>query len=217
MRDDSRGIAFDLTLLPSREAVLHGEGGFSRKSADGAAASQYYSLPRLATEGTLRDGGRAWQVRGESWMDHEFTSSLLSARQVGWDWFSLRLRDGRDLMLFVLRKADGGEDFRSGTLVAASGAARGLGATEWALRPTGRWRSAASGAEYPSGWTLEMPGEGLRIRIAPDLPDQENRGVLGGGISYWEGSVTASTAEGQDIGRGYAELTGYAKDARPPM
>ena len=40
-------------------------------------------------------------------MDHEFGTSFLEPEQIGWDWFSLQLDDGRDLMIFQLRRADG--------------------------------------------------------------------------------------------------------------
>ncbi len=43
-------------------------------------------------------------------MDHEFSSSQLGAGQVGWDWLSLQLFDGRELMAYRLRFQDGSTD-----------------------------------------------------------------------------------------------------------
>ena len=40
------------------------------------------------------------RVQGTSWFDHEFGSNQLTSNQVGWDWFSLHLSDGHDLMIY---------------------------------------------------------------------------------------------------------------------
>jgi predicted secreted hydrolase len=145
-------------------------------------------------------------------MDKEFGTSQLTADQVGWDWFSLQLDDGRDLMLYVLRDRDGGIDHASGTLVEPDGSARSLRDDDFRLEAVATWRSPASGTTYPSGWRLELPGEGLRLRVEPELADQENVVRLARELAYWEGAVRAVGEDGARLGRGYVELTGYAGD-----
>ena len=50
-------------------------------------------------------------------MDHEFSTSALSQGQVGWDWFSIQLDDGRELMVYTIRRADGSVNaYPKGTL-----------------------------------------------------------------------------------------------------
>ena len=62
--------------------------------------------------------GERFAVTGDSWMDHEFGTSFLEKHQQGWDWFSIQLADGADLMMFQMRRADGSLDPQSsGTLV----------------------------------------------------------------------------------------------------
>ena len=57
-------------------------------------------------------------MTGMSWMDHEFGSNQLQDTQVGWDWFSVQLNNGLDLMIYQLRHSDGRVDPNSsGTLV----------------------------------------------------------------------------------------------------
>jgi predicted secreted hydrolase len=154
-------------------------------------------------------------------MDKEFSSSQLTESQVGWDWFSLQLRDGRELMLYVLRRKDGAADFRHATLVSAEGEARYLDSGEWSVRVLDSGESDETGAVYPSRWTIEVsgeiPAEGLMLDVRPELPNQENRSGLPGGVYYWEGAVTISSPAGEELGQGYVELTGYGEENKPPV
>lgn len=215
LRDDRLGIALDLDLQPTRPRVFHGTGGFSPKSADGEAASLYYTHTRLATAGTVRAAGETLRVVGSSWLDREIFTGTLGAGQVGWDWFALRLDDGRDLMLYRLRDAEGGTDFARGTLVEADGVIDLTGA-DWRLDASGSWRSPATDAEYPSGWRLALPGHGLDLQVVPVLAGQENVSVRSG-LHYWEGAVEVVGSDGRRVGEGYVELTGYGRGNRPPI
>jgi predicted secreted hydrolase len=215
VEDRARGFGYRLAATPERPLVFQGPGGFSRKADVEGFASLYYSVTRLATEGTLTLSGRTWKVRGRSWMDREFGSSQLGPSQVGWDWFALQLAGGRDLTLYLLRRADGSVDFARGTLVEPDGVVRWLGAADFAVRATRTWTSAATRSEYPSAWRVEIPGARLAFDVESLLGDQENRAAASG-VSYWEGAVRVREA-GRDLGEGYVELTGYGKGSRPPI
>jgi predicted secreted hydrolase len=209
LRASKDDISLDLILRDLKGPVLQGDRGYSRKGPEPGNASYYYSLPRIATSGTVTVGGRTFKVDGLSWMDHEFSTSALGADQAGWDWFSLQLDNNTELMVFQLRRADGSADgFSSGTLIAPDGTTRTLGPDDFALQPTGRWRSPRTGATYPSGWTLTVPAADLRLTFTPLLADQE----MDVSYAYWEGAVKADgTMAGKPVsGSGYAELTGYA-------
>jgi predicted secreted hydrolase len=217
MRDDRVGIAFDLSTTPAKPRIFQGAGGFSRKSDAPGAASLYYSYTRLTTTGSVTIDGEPYRVRGESWMDKEFSSSQLTDDQVGWDWFSLQLDDGREIMLYELRNEDGKVDHGRGTVVSREAETRYLRFEDWKLRTTGRWRSPESGIEYPAGWVIELEGEASGFVLEPDVADQENRSRLAAGPSYWEGSVTVRDENGVVLGRGYVEMTGYGENNRPPI
>jgi predicted secreted hydrolase len=150
-------------------------------------------------------------------MDHEFGTTFLEASQVGWDWFSLQLDDGSDLMLFQLRRADGASDPHSaGTWVDAAGVATPLGAGEFTLVPGRRWSSPSSDAVYPVQWRVEVPGRAAHLDISAVVDAQELNTPASTGVTYWEGAVTVSGQVGGRAvsGRGYLEMTGYAG---PPM
>jgi predicted secreted hydrolase len=196
-----------LQLTPTLAPVAQGDGGLSRKSAEPGTASYYYSLPRIDARGTVRDaGGRSHTVRGLAWLDREWSTSALSADQVGWDWFSLQLRDGRALMVYQLRRRDGAPDpFSYGALIAADGSSRRLSAAQVELLPEVFWKSP-TGARYPIRWRLRIPSAAIDWRIDAALPQQ----WFNGSFRYWEGAVgVTATAGAAALGSGYLEMTGY--------
>lgn len=205
-------FAIDLLLAEDRPPVLHGDRGFSQKGSSPGNATHYYSLTRMPTEGFLTVDGERYAVRGDSWMDHEFGTSFLERQQQGWDWFSIQLADGTDLMMFQMRRTDGSLDPNSsGTLVRRGQPNARLGAKDFTLTPGRLWTSDQSGAKYPVEWRVSIPGDALDLRITPMIDGQELMGPRSG-VSYWEGAIEVEgTRAGQPVkGRGYLEMTGYA-------
>lgn len=209
--------SLEVTLSPERPPVPNGDRGLSRKGPGKGNANYYYSIPRLKTRGVLRERGRARPVAGTTWMDHEWGTSELAPDQKGWDWFSLRLSDGRDLMLYVLRDEKGRPTpYSSGTLVEPDGTARRLAPRDFRVRAFSTWVSPRSKGRYPSGWELSLPEAGLSLRVEPLVKDQELITSGSTGVTYWEGIVRANgRSRGRSVsGEGYVELTGYAPGSR---
>ena len=165
-RDPERGIGLELELRPESELVRHGDRGYSRKGEDEGNASVYLSWTRLQVVGELEVGGAPVTVKGAAWFDHEWGTSQLGAEVAGWDWFSLRLDDGRDLMVYRLRRSDGEADLRSsGTLVEADGTLERLGRDDVGIDVLQRWRSVATGGRYPTRWRLRVPAGGIDLEV----------------------------------------------------
>jgi predicted secreted hydrolase len=202
---------FHLRVKLSRlkNPVFQGIEGYSQKGPEPGNASYYYSQTRLATSGTVQTPDGVFQVEGMSWMDHEFSTSALSEGQVGWDWFSIQLDNGTDLMVFQLRREDGSIDpFSSGTLVSPNGENTTLSKEDFTIQPLDTWQSPETQAEYPSRWRIELRELNLTLEVTPLMPDQE----MNLSYAYWEGAVEISgQLEDQQVyGFGYVELTGYA-------
>lgn len=200
------GFSVDFALEQVKPPALQGNSGLSPKSAEVGNASYYYSLSRLATEGTITVDGEGFEVTGSSWMDHEFSTSALGGNAQGWDWFGLQFDDGRDLMVGKIRLSDGGrEPAFGGLMIEADGTTRYLRAEDFEITPTSEWRSPHTNAIYPAGWTITIDDgmDNLEFTVTPLQPDQE---LHSGAIAYWEGAVSLS---GDVTGYGYAELTGY--------
>lgn len=203
---------FTLTLTPTKPLVRFGEAGYSRKGAAPTAASYYLTFPRLAVAGTLTlDAATPLAVTGQAWMDHEYSSSQLDENQVGWDWLSAQLHDGRELMFYALRRLDGSLDPAS-TLTWID---RGGRATQALYRwePLNTWKSPHTGATYPQRIRLTTTdpatGSPFTLLVVPFHPDQELGGSLGG-VTYWEGACRVLAADGEtELGSAYLELTGY--------
>lgn len=206
--DGEMGI--DLRLVADKPVLLQGDRGLSRKGPEPGNASYYYSVTRMGARGIVRVGGETLAVAGSAWMDREWSTSALGPGLAGWDWFAFQLDDGRDLMLYRLRRRDGSADALSaGTLVAADGTPRALAAADATIEVLEHWQSPRSGVRYPARWRVTVPAADLRLEVAPRLADQE----LIVGTRYWEGAVTIrGTAGGRAIGgEGYVELVGYGE------
>jgi len=198
---------FDLTLelAPASPVVLQGNQGLSQKSAEPGNASYYYSIPRLQASGQLQLNGETLIVQGTAWLDREWSTSALGPDQTGWDWFSLQLEDGRNLMYYQLRRTDGSTDLHSsGSLSDSRGLQRRLKPTDVSLTPLAHWN--AGDRRYPVDWHMQVLGEAHPWRVRALLEDQEMRLS----VRYWEGAVEViDDVTGDRLGHGYLEMAGY--------
>ena len=207
---EEQDVALDLRLRSEKPIVLHGRNGLSQKGAATGQASYYYSLTRLRSDGVIRLGDEEFQVQGLSWMDREWSTSVLSEAFQGWDWFAIQLTDGQELVVYQIRQQSGDiHPLSSGTLVAADGTPQALTSADFQIEVLRTWRSPADGTVYPAKWRLRIPGEAIELTITPYMADQEMHTL----IRYWEGAVRAQgTAQGRSLaGDGYVELTGYGE------
>jgi predicted secreted hydrolase len=205
-RDDDFGL--DLRLEPGRPPVFQGDDGYSAKGPEAGNASLYYSFTRMPAAGAVEVGGERYQVSGLAWLDREWSTSALGPGLAGWDWFSIQLDDGSDLMFYGLRREDGSMDTLSaGTLVEADGSLVRLDRESVGLRSGERWRSPVTGVRYPLQWTLEIPSLDLRLEVEPRIPNQE----MDLSVRYWEGAIRVrGERAGRPVrGSGYLEMTGY--------
>lgn len=197
--------AAHLSLSSLRPPMNVGGRGLIRFST---GFTYYYSLTDIATSGRLTLGSRTYPVVGTSWLDHQWGNWSWAASG-GWTWMALQLDNHTQLSVFDVRTPSG--DTRAASILRPD--ARLLTLHTVAFTPLGTWTSPHTGGQYPSGFTVTIPGVHARLRVLPTVKDQElwlptqHRG------SYWEGSATVSgTWQGHPVsGLAYTELTGYAK------
>jgi putative drug exporter of the RND superfamily len=202
------GLGLQLQLRALKPPALHdGDGWIDFGTAGG---SYYYSRTRLAAAGQLSLGGHMLQVSGEAWFDHQW-GDFIAVGGGGWDWFAVNLADGADLTLSLVRDRDGSYPLVYGTLVRPDGRTVHLAREAFTVSVLGSWTSPRTGARYPAGWRIDVPGEQLRITLTPTVADQELDTRASTGVVYWEGSqVVRAQRAGQPLGgEAYVELTGY--------
>jgi predicted secreted hydrolase len=209
-------VRLALELTPGKPMVVFGVDGVSRKGPGATAASHYLTFPRLRAAGTVTLGGVPRAVTGSAWMDHEWSSSQLGDGQIGWDWAALQLDDGRELMVYRMRRADGAIDpYSTLNWVARDGSLTTAAASEFSFEVIRRWTSPATAAEYPIEVEIVTrdpeSGGTRRLRLEPLAEHQELPGAIGG-VPYWEGACRIRDERGQVVGSAYLELTGYAGD-----
>jgi predicted secreted hydrolase len=214
LRGGDQDFGIELLLTPERKPVVHGQNGISQKAEGEGNASHYYSITRLNTAGKIFLKKKEIPVQGRSWMDHEFGSAQLREYQIGWDWFSIQLENGVDLMIYQIRHQDGKADpHSSGTIILQNGTYHHLPLKEFHVQSLDRWKSKKSAATYPSKWRIKVPAQGIELILVPTVKDQELITQESTRVTYWEGSVKVEGKyrETPIRGMGYVELTGYAK------
>ena len=208
------GFGIDLGLSARKPAALHDTDGWIDFGP--AGSSYYYSRTAMTAGGTLTVGGKSLKVEGEAWFDHQW-GDFIAVGGGGWDWFAVNLDDGTDLTLSLVRDADGSYPLVYGTLVDRDGRTRHLPRDAFDVEVTDHWTSPTTGAVYPAGWRVSVPGENLVVNLRPTVPDQELDTRASTGVVYWEGSqVVTAERDGQPIGgEAYVELTGYGPGGAP--
>lgn len=214
LRAISEDFSIELELTPAKPPVVHGENGVSQKAEGLGRASHYVSLTRLAASGTVDLLGTAYNVEGLAWMDHEFSTDSMGPGQTGWDWMSIQLDNGEELMLYRMRLKDGTADPNSsGTFVDRQGKAMHLDWSEITMTPSEPWLSPRTGGRYPLAWKVAVPRLGLDLECRVRFADQEVVSRRELSPTYWEGAVVYSGRKGgEEVGGvGYLEMTGYDK------
>jgi predicted secreted hydrolase len=111
-------------------------------------------------------------------------------------------------MAFRMRDAQGAAHWAAATLRTATGERSTFGPGDVTWRALRTWKSPRTGAGYPVEWQLQVGQAEYRIRPLMDDAELDSRGSTG--TVYWEGPVELVSPEGEVLGHGYLELTGYA-------
>jgi predicted secreted hydrolase len=212
---ETREFALNLSFTPTQPLLLQGDHGYSQKGPLQSEASYYYSEPQLRVSGSVSRpshptgrSGTPTSVSGVAWLDHEWSSTILSPDAAGWDWLGANLADGSALMAFKVRGRNGGSVWAHAVLRDASGKLTTFDPAQVDFVPQRTWRSPRTNTLYPVAETVKTGT--LTWQLEPLLDDQEMDARDSTGSAYWEGAVTLKRS-GANVGRGYLELTGYQK------
>jgi predicted secreted hydrolase len=216
-RSDS--FSLNLKLTPNSLPLIHGERGISKKSRiHKDVFSNYYSIPRLFSKGTLKLENEIITINsGNSWMDHEWSGdskkpSLISTSNNSWDWMCVMFDDGSDLVVFNYKHSSKDPIETFGTYRNAKGQV-------WNFENEGdvkfiesgkRWKSSKTDKLYPLSWVIEIPFLNMKIQSKPMMEDQEMDTRKTTLNIYWEGMIEVQNLNqnNKTFGKGYLELKG---------
>ncbi|MBL3655963.1 lipocalin family protein [Fulvivirga sediminis] len=207
MPDDH--LSLKLETKPAKPILLHNSTGYENYGE--YAEAGYYSYPRLEAKGQLFRYGKPIQLAGELWYDRQWNCIGVWQKQVAWEWFSVQLNNGQELMLYRLHHFGDNKDIYGGTFYGENGEQIDLKGTNISIEATEYWKSGHSKTSYPVSWEIKLPSLDVNLNIKAVLKDQE----LGLSFSpihkfyYWEGMCAASgTMDGVPIaGQSYVEMT----------
>lgn len=202
-------FSLQLDLTATKDVILQGDRGLSRKSQVSGNASYYYSYSRLATKGQLRLADSVYQVTGNSWFDREWSTSSLDTSQSGWDWFSLQFDTGEELMYYQLLDNDGQADSNSqGSWITEAGEKVTIDQRELQLTILKTWQ-APDGHDYPISWRMDHLTRNQSWIIQAAVADQ----FMNLAVQYWEGAVEIyDPTSMKRVGSGYLEMTRIESD-----
>jgi predicted secreted hydrolase len=173
-------------------------------------SSYYYSLPSLATSGTLTLGGKTSVVTGISWLDRQYGSWDWTQLH-RWTWMAIQLRNGESVNLWDLFSKQGEQHWatvlhRDGSESIVSVIPLASHATDFATSPT-------TGQRYAGQWTVEIPSLHTRLTVTatPDLQEIQAKTPLTPGINEAASTVTGTYQGTPVTGLAYVEQFGIWK------
>jgi predicted secreted hydrolase len=159
-------------------------------------------------------------------------NNLSSRRPDGWDWMAIQFDDNTEMGLSALHSNENVEFYRQtgpnppGTMTAPTNGvyidATGdyapvsgqIKVTEWIQSTIAHDQYMATNIWYPNKVEVTLdtdtvPENRRNFTLSP-IVDTGQQGFFAGGGQYSEGAVYIETQEGERIGRGFLESTGYA-------
>jgi predicted secreted hydrolase len=192
----------DLTLS-ARGPALYNNGTGLMPFLGGT--SYYYSLPSLASQGTLTANNHTYQVTGQSWLDRQWGTSDWSTTLQKWTWMALQLSNGDRVNLWDLF-AEGGE-LHYATVLRPDGTHELVAVNPLADGTSGFWTSPTTGKRYGTRWIVNIPALDASLTVVAQPQGQEVQ-EASGGIFEGAASVTGRYRGKPVTGQAYVEQLG---------
>ncbi len=171
LRARTRTTAANLRMRSLKPAALMGKGGYLHVPP--RSSHYYYSIPRMAVDGTITIDGDKRKVKGLGWLKHEW-GFMYTKKFAGWVWFGVQLSSGHDLEIAMI--FDKGWNMSKGSFAVVEepdGTVTKIPLRAMQVKQLGNiWRSPRTNTVYPTAWLLEIPGRGtLRLRAGVDAQE----------------------------------------------
>ena len=195
-----------LTMKGLKPPALMGKNGYLHVPP--RSSHYYYSIPRMATEGTLTIRGKEHKVTGLGWLKHEW-GFMYTDKVEGWVWFGVQLSSGEELEIALMFDRDWNLSPGSFAVVEEKdGSVTQIAVREMEVKELGdTWRSPRTGTVYPVTWMLEIPGRGSLV-LRTTAPAQE---MVVFPANLWAGGLEVDGFfDGEPVtGDCFAEFVGF--------
>lgn len=202
-------VSIDLELQPSKPMTVYGQHGLFGDALP--RKSSYCCYPRMKADGEIHTPSGTLSVSGDGWMDREFGQIGPDSTVAGWDWMAIQFDDDSELMLYWMLLRENSARKLRGALIDRAGQHQILTESDISLQPTEYWRSAQTGAKYPTCWSVLIPKERIDVEVRScfDEAEFDTRGSTS--IFYREGpaEVSGLQAEKRICGRAFMESVGH--------
>jgi predicted secreted hydrolase len=188
-------------LLSAQGPAMYNNGTGLIPFLDGT--SYYYSLPSVATQGTLKVNNRTYPVTGESWLDRQWGSWKQDTLQK-WTWMALQLSNGDRVNLWDMLATN--REFPYATVLRPDGTHEVVAVNPLADTTTDFWISPSSGKRYGTRWTVNIPALDASLTVVVQPRGQELQ--ASGGLYEGAATVTGRYRGKPVTGSAYAEQYG---------
>ncbi|WP_165546638.1 lipocalin-like domain-containing protein [Kribbella soli] len=165
--------------------------------------SYYYSLPSVASQGTLTVNNHTYQVTGESWLDRQWGTWDWSTAQK-WTWMAVQLSNGDRVNLWDIFAQ--GNEHSYATVLHPDGTHEVLAVNPLADTTSAFWTSPTTGKRYGTRWTVKIPALDASLTVVANPQGQEIQSF--GGIFEGAASVTGWYRDKRVAGQAYVEQLG---------
>lgn len=203
VKADTGDIQIDLSMKAHGHPLFNrGTGRFDMLGMD----VFQYSIPALATTGSIRIDGTGHSVTGVSWFDRQWQDQPLGPPRGRWTWMDLNLNNGWFVSLWDAVDRHGRTDSWV-TVVDDRGRHTVADLVPLAENSFDFWQSPRSGRRFPTRWLVKVPTLDLELEVTAKPKGQE---IIGALHARYEGAChVRGTVGGKPVsGRCYAEMMG---------
>ena len=205
-------VSFNLSTTATQAPILHNDSGYVFYG--NLADAGYYSFSRLQTRGEIIIQNDTIPVKGLLWYDRQWNCGSVSPMKISWDWLSVHLDDGSDLMLYQVHNPKTNTTVYGGTFKDSLQNVISIPNSAIRMEPKAFWKSPKTNKQYPMIWDIQIDNLNAQIQLQSLFPNQEltiQQGVQK--LSYWEGMCKVNgTIKGKNVkGNAYLEMTNKKK------
>lgn len=206
--DGSGKIALHLT----ESGPVMFNGGAGEFTGAGMHVHQY-SIPRIATTGTIVIEGKTYDVRGTSWFDRQWQQlANVPVDKLKWSWIGLTLDTGEAVGIWSC-PVNADSEPRGWATILHNDGSQSVICVDPSLGASGEWVSSTTKSRYPTDWKVSVPLVDAVLDVKPVPLEQEVVSKDAPMLSKYEGASRISgTWAGKAVtGFGCVELVGNWK------